>query len=156
MGYYTRVFCKSKNKPTVSSILSELNSLGFSVNSNLSSTETTSVNWTDFELFYKDGKHPILVELNTINSDGLAEEEIQEFLEAIGKPELFNSKKKKVIKHLNQTQSILCNQLPTSDIDDEGYEVNGELMKIFVAKCDGMIQCDGEGFYSGTEVIVKE
>jgi len=157
MGYFTRVFCKSNSKPNVKQILEMLNSKNFSAKSNLDENELQSEKWTDFELIYKEGKLPILVELNQINeSDGLAEEEIEEFKEAIGKPKLFDSKKKKVIKHLDQTNFILCNQLPTSDIDDDGYDINGQLMEIFATECEGMIQCDGEGFYSGNKLIVKE
>jgi hypothetical protein len=157
MGYFTRVFCKSNSKPNVKQILEKLNSKSHSAKSNLDENELQAENWTDFELIYKEGKLPILVELNEIKkSDGLAEEEIEEFKEAIGKPGLFDSSKKKVLKHLNQTTFILCNQLPTSDIDDDGYDINGELMEIFATECEGMVQCDGEGFYSGTKLIIKE
>lgn len=137
--------------------MEKLNSKGYAVKSNLDENELQSENWTNFELIYKEGKLPILVELNRIGeSDGLAEEEIEEFKEAVGIPGIFESNKKKVIKHLAQTNFILCNQLPTSDIDDDGYDINSELMLIFSSECEGLIQCDGEGFYSGTKLIVKE
>jgi hypothetical protein len=157
MGYFTRVFCKSEIKPSIKQILDRINSLGYSVNSNLDPNESDSKDWTNFELNYKDGKLPILVEVNKLgDSDGLAEDEIEEFQESIGKPRLFSSNKKKVLKHLEQTKFILCNQLPTSDIDDDGYDINGELMSIFVYEYDGMIQCDGEGFYFEGKLIVEE
>ena len=38
-------------------------------------------------------------------------------------------------------------QLPTSDIDDDGYDANGWVMRFFLDDHDGMIQADGEGFY---------
>ncbi|MDN5211491.1 hypothetical protein QQ020_05500 [Fulvivirgaceae bacterium BMA12] len=157
MGYFTRVFCKANNRPSVKQILDNLNSFGYSVTSNLNPDELESEDWANFELNYKDGKLPILVELNQLeNSDGLAEEEIEEFKETIGKPGLFSLSKKKVLTQLEKTKFILCNQLPISDIDDDGYDVNGELMQIFVSECEGMIQCDGEGFYFGTKLILKE
>jgi len=157
MGYFTRVFCKSHSKPNVNEILERLNSKNNSAKSNLDDNQLQSENWTDFELFYKEGKLPILVELNQIKeSGGLAEEEIEEFKEAIGKPGLFDSSKKKILKHLDQTNFILCNQLPTSDIDADGYDINGELMQIFATEYEGMVQCDGEGFYLGSKLIVKE
>ena len=125
MGYYTRVFCKSKSRPSVKQILDKLNLVGHAVNSNLDANELKLENWNHFELIYKKGKLPILVELNQIgHSDGLAEEEIEEFQESIGKPGIFDSIKKKVLKHLEKTEFILCNQLPISDIDDNGYDVN--------------------------------
>ena len=109
MGYFTRVFCKSNKKPNVEQILDNLNSKGHTATTNLEQDEIKSENWTEFELHYKEGKLPILVEINQIGeSDGLAEEEIEEFKEAIGKPGLFDSSKKKVLKHLDQTIFILC------------------------------------------------
>ncbi len=140
VGYYTRVFCKLNKKTSVEQILEKLNSRGFTAKSNLNQNELPSENWTNFELHCKEGKLPILVEINRIGeSDGWAKEEIEEFKEAIGKPGLFDSNKKKVIKHLDQTSSILCNQLPTSDIDDAGYDINGELKQIFVCDFEGII-----------------
>lgn len=137
--------------------MEQLHLKGYLVQSNLDENELLSEDWTEFELFYKEGKFPILVEHNSIKqSDGLAEQEIEAFKEAIGKPGWFDLSKKKVLRHLNQTNFILCNQLPTSDIDDDGYNLNGALMELFVSVCEGMIQCDAEGFYLGNVILVKE
>lgn len=157
MGYYTRVFCKSNRKPTVKKILEQLNSNNFSAISNLDENELESENWSYFELQYKEGKLPILVELNAIGDpEGIAEEEIEEFKSAIGKPMFFSLGKKKVLKQLDQTNFILCNQLPISDIDEDGHDINDQLMEMFVNECEGMIQCDAEGFYLGNKLIVKQ
>ena len=85
--------------------------------------------WTDFELHYKEGKLPILVDIYWTEEEGsVGSEEIEEFLEKIGSLGL-SRKKRKVIKHLRQSKFIVCNQLPTSDIDDDGYDANGELLQ---------------------------
>ena len=63
--------------------------------------------------------------------------------------------KNKVLKHLKNTNYIVATKLPTDDIDDDGYNANGELLNYFVRNFEGMIQADGEGFYEGFEVIVK-
>ena len=148
MGYYTRVFCRSQVKPSINDLLENLNLSGYPIERNLDLENEKAVEWTKFELNYDSERVPLLVEINEVGKlDSLAEEEIAEFLEWIGKPKFFEFKKKKVIQHLNQTKYIVCIQLPTSDIVDKGYEVNGTLMAYLERNFSGMIQADGEGFY---------
>jgi len=129
MGYYTRVFCSSHKKPKISEILENLKSSGFTVESDLEAENLDNSEWTNFELNYDSERLPLLIELNEKGkSDELAEEEISEFLEFVGKPQFLEFKKKKVINHLKKTNYIVCIQLPTSDIIDIGYDINGELM----------------------------
>lgn len=157
MDYFTRVFCRSKEKPSVKKITQILNLNGISVTTNLEKAELSSTSWTSFELVYNKGKLPIMVQLNEIsNPNNLAKEEIKEFIESTRRRSIFNAKKKKLLKHLKSTNYILSNQIPTSDIDCNGYKANRELMKIFQQDYDGIIQCDGEGFYMATELIIKE
>jgi len=158
MGYYTRVFCKSDKKPTIHEALDHLNKSGhdLKIKSNLREEEQNTFEWKDFELVYKADKLPILVECNNINDeDGLAKEEIEEFLDEIGEAGILAFDKKKVVRHLQATKYIVVTQLPTSDIDDDGYKVNGEFLKFFVDNYEGMMQADSEGFYEGTQLILK-
>jgi len=158
MGYYTRAFCKSDAKPTLSQILAHINSLGFDfkLQANLSEVEQKTTEWKDFELIYKVGKLPILVECNNVSDeDGLAKEEIEEFIDEIGEAGILAFNKKKIVRHLQATKYIVVSQLPTSDIDDDGYNANGELLKFFKDNYEGIIQADGEGFYEGTKIILK-
>jgi hypothetical protein len=158
MGYYTRVFCKSDKKPSVGQIFDHINSFGFDfkAESNLSELEQKTTDWKDFEFIYKVGKLPILVECNNIlDEDGLAKEEIEEFIDEIGEAGILAFNKKKIVRHLQATKFIVVSQLPTSDIDDDGYSANGELLKFFVDNHEGILQADGEGFYDGTKLILK-
>jgi hypothetical protein len=41
------------------------------------------------------------------------------------------------------------------DIDDDGYDANGEFLRYFVDHCGGMIQADSEGFYEGSTIVVE-
>ena len=156
MGYFTRVFCSTKRKPKISRILESLKSHGFNISVNLSESKINNENWTNFELTYDPERLPLLVELNQKGkSDGLAEEEIEEFLEFIEKPKFYELKKKKVINHLKSTEYIICIQLPTNDIIDQGYEVNGKLMEFMELNYSGMVQADKEGFYAKNNLIVE-
>jgi len=156
MGYFTRVFCATTQKPKIRVILESLKSDGFNVGVNLAESELDHEEWTNFELIYDLERLPLLVELNQKGqSDGLAEEEIEEFLEFVGKPKFYELNKKKVIDHLKSTEYIVCIQLPTNDIVDQGYNVNGELMEFIELNCSGMVQADREGFYSKNNLILE-
>ncbi|HCQ14214.1 hypothetical protein [Flavobacterium sp.] len=153
MGYYTRVFCSSKIKPKVNLLIEYLTEIGHTVWTNPKELED---DWTDFELMYDSERLPLLIELNEKgNSDGLAEQELLEFFEFIGKANIFELSKKKVISHLDRTEYIVCIQLPTNDIIDEGYDVNGNLMSYLERNFSGMTHADREGFYLNNKLLLK-
>jgi hypothetical protein len=60
----------------------------------------------------------------------------------------------RVTEHLHSVRYIVCCQL-LSDIDEDGYEANGQLLDYFVENHGGLIQADGEGFYEGTDLTVE-
>ncbi len=155
MGYYTRVFCKSGQVPTFNQLRNCM--AAKNVTYQLQGGEDENEEWTNLELIYKEGKLPVLVEINRVdNPEDIAKDEVDEFLEAIGSPGL-SFKKRKVIRHLKATQYIICCQLPTSDIDDDGFDANSELMDFFVSNYEGMSQADGEGFYDNDDhILVKD
>lgn len=156
MAYFTRVFCSTNQKPKINEILEKLKSDGFNVSVNLTESELDNDNWTNFELTYDTERLPLLVELNQKgNSDGLAEEEIEEFLEFVGVPKFYELRKKKVISHLKSTEYIVCIQLPISDIVAKGYDTNGELMEFIELNYSGMVQADKEGFYLKNKLLVE-
>jgi len=158
MGYYVRVFCKAEKVPSVKDILGWLKGRGcrYSIEINTPEVDRDSCEWKQLSLEYKEGKLPILVEC--WRDDGTEScamhGEIDEFLESVGKAGL-SLAKRRVVKHLKGTRFTIACQLPVSDIDDDGYDANGEFLRYFLENCEGMIQADGEGFYEGERLIVK-
>src|SRR5215204_6343772 len=105
MGYYTRAFCTSSEIPTLPDLRKQVQAIHreYRIESGEGNLDN---DWESFELFYKEGKLPLLVELNKRNhEDNLANEEIEEFIEDIGAP-LFSLSKRKVINHLMKTKYI--------------------------------------------------
>jgi hypothetical protein len=157
MGYYVRAFCTSTEVPKLKDVLEWLKNRGVSILiDDEEQAKLDSLDWKQISLYYKKGKLPIVAECNLDDGteDCLVREEVNEFSELIGKPG-FSINKRRVLKHLANTNFTIACQLMTSDIDDDGYEANGEFLKYFIEHCDGMIQADGEGFYSGNDIIVK-
>ena len=156
MGYYVRAFCKSSRIPTINEVLKRLSERDIHISiDEEDKEESNSKDWEKISLFYKDGNLPIVAECNRNDgtNDCLFRKEINEFLEFIGKPGFFFAKRK-VIKHLEDAKYIICCQL-LSDIDDDGFDANGEFLSHFVKHCQGMIHAGGEGFYEGNKIIVK-
>ena len=145
MGYYTRVFCRAEQTPAFNELQEYISSRNplYRLEGEV---DDKKVHWTNLELYYKVGKHPIPIELNWCDEEGsVGNEELTEFLDEIGPPGL-SLKKRKVIRQMKQTKYIVCNQL-LSDLDDDGDQVNGLFMQFFVDKYQGMIHAENAGFY---------
>jgi hypothetical protein len=158
MGYYVRAFCTDSEVPSLNKTIKWLQQKGkqIQLDQQTVKTDVNSTDWTNAAIVYKLGKKPILVECNRDNGTDncLMREEITEFFEFIGPPGLSLSKRD-VIKHLKNTRYVIACQLPTSDIDDDGYAVNSYFLQYFVENHGGLFQADAEGFYKGNKIIVK-
>lgn len=146
MGYYTRIFCRSEKFPALNELQEYMNSCNPLYRLE-GEADDKGIHWTNLELYYKQGKHPIPVDLNWCDEEGsIGNEELTEFLDKIGSPGI-SLKKRKVIGQIKQTKFIVCNQL-LSDLDDDGFLANDHFMKFFVNKYHGMIYAENEGFYN--------
>jgi hypothetical protein len=157
LGYYIRAFCTVNEVPQLNSILRTVNSSGKQLQLSPEIEEDpNSSTWEQAAIIYKTGKLPFLVECNRDagTSDCLLREEIKEFLDCIGKPGL-SLAKRNVIASLNKTRYIITCQIPTSDMDDEGYNACNRFLEYFEKYCGGMVQADGEGFYKGSKLLIK-
>ena len=153
MGYYLRVFCNSDTVPSVASLQGALHAAAPALRLH-TDDPTDSSHWENAELRYKDGKEPILIEVNRNDgADSLAAEEIGEFAaEVRALPQ--SSATARVLEHLRASHYTVCCRLLT-DIDDDGFVANDQLMDYFILNHDGMVQADGEGFYDGAELLVE-
>ena len=147
MGYHVRAFCTATETPTINTIRRSLRELGFDFTPQVDdSSELDSLAWQGFDLIYKVEKGPIVVECNRDDGDeSLAKAECEEFFHEVANLD-DTPAKIEVMEHLRKTRFIICCQL-LSDIDDDGFEANGQFLGYFVDHCGGMIYADGEGFY---------
>lgn len=157
MGYYVRVFCTTGKPPALRPVLAHALGRGsaISLDRDVSDTSPDDAGWTQVGLLYKSGKLPILLEVNRVDGDdSMVRGEIEEFLEFLeDAPE--SAQRRRVEEHLRATKFVVAARLWTTDIDDDGYNALGNTITYFVDHNGGLIQADGEGFYDGTEVIVK-
>jgi hypothetical protein len=170
MGYYVRAFCTGQQVPQLATIQHWLRKHGSAAvlddpNHAVEMThaggsggpilDLHTSDWEQVAVAYKSGKLPILVECNRDDGthESLLHQEISEFVDLIANADPIAAGET-VLRHLEATRFIVACQLPTSDIDDDGYEANGRFLAFFVERCGGIIQADGEGFYQGGDLIL--
>lgn len=147
MPYYVRAFCTAAQPPTINTVMQSLRQRGSDFTAQVDvASKLDSSDWKQFELIYKPGNGPLVVECHRDDEpESLAKAECEEFVEEVA--DLDDSPAKdKVIEHLRKTRFIVNCQL-LSDCDDDGFEANGQFLDFFVDNCGAMIQADGEGFY---------
>lgn len=123
VGYYVRAFCTKGEPSPLRPVLAYAAERGVPLALDPPGAELSldDDNWDQAGIAYKDHKAPILLEVNRDDGDeSLMREEIEEFIELLeGAPN--SRKRRRVEKHLRSTRSIVAVQLPTCDIDEDGY-----------------------------------
>lgn len=158
VGYYIRAFCTEGEPSPLRPVLAYAAERGVPLALDPPAGESSldDGGWEQVGIVYKDHKLPILLEVNRDGGEeeSLMREEIEEFIELLeDTPNKRN--RRRVEKHLRSTRFIIAAQLPTADIDDDGYTALGHVLTYFVDNNGAMIQADGEGFYEGQKVIVE-
>jgi len=141
MSYYIRAFCRSERSPAFSQLQQFMSGRNPRYRLEGEVDDNNSF-WTDFIFHYKEGRLPILVEINWCDDDSsIGKEELEAFLQDIGRPGL-SLKKRKVIKHLKRTKYIICCQIPVSDVDDDGFSANQQLMDFLIHHYQALVLKD--------------
>lgn len=158
MGYYVRAFCTQGEPPPLRQILafSAKRGVRLALDPEVSQASPDDGDWKQVGILYKGHKSSILVEIDRDDGAGesLMREEIEEFIERLEDAPM-NKNRRQVEGSLRNTRFIVTAQLPTSDIDEEGYAAVGHVLAYFVDNNGAMIQADGEGFYAGEKLIVE-
>src|SRR3954449_8687992 len=170
MSYYVRVFCTSADVPSLATVQAWLRAndsiaLIDEPDHAIESAEAGELQppvldlatseWDQVALVYRAGKLPILVDCHRDNgtAESFMRKEIAEFVNLIGVPN-GSTARRRVLQHLTATKFVVTCQLPVSDMEEDGFDANSEFLLYFVEHCRGMVQADGEGFYSGSKLMV--
>lgn len=146
-----RAFCKNQKIPEANEIESYL--LEHGVNATVEDVlPPDRGGWESLVIRYKPKKAPIIVEATRDKTDVL--QEIGEFVEYVEELDASEATAK-VLAHLRATKIIVACQIPTADIDDDGWRANDELLSCLVEKAGALVQADGEGFYEHEDLILE-
>lgn len=156
--FFTRVFCLRKEPPPLGLLVEFLKARGATpilpkeVNEKL----LNSWNWVGVEIGYDKDRTPIV--LTCMRKGGAQDEVFKQDIEGLLRfvethREIDNWR---VADQLHACRFYVANILDKNDITDEGYDFNGWILEFFQENCDGMVQIDGQGFYSGEGELIFE
>ena len=57
---------------------------------------------------------------------------------------------------VKKARFIATTQITKNDVNDEGYDFNGWILEFFQENCNGIVQIDGQGFYSPKGELVVD
>jgi hypothetical protein len=154
---YSRVFCRKENSPPLRLLLEFLKSRGQTPipPEKLDSSALDDWAWLQIPLGYSRGRKPINV--FCVRDRGsfkdLFEQEQGYFTETLS---VFDDVEAHLmLEYVTRARFILTTQMDTADITDEGYDFNGWILQFYQEQCNGVVQVDGQGFYSpGGQLVV--
>ena len=147
---YSRVFCQKENAPPLRLLIDFLKSRG-QVPITPPDMDTAALDewaWVQISLGYDRNKKPI--QLFCVRDRGTYEDVFQQekkqFLELL--TPFDDIEASLVLEYVNKARFILASRIDPSDMTDEGYDFNGWILEFFQEQCTGIVQVDGQGFYS--------
>jgi len=158
MAFCTRVFCREAVAPPLSELLVWMrqHETPVTIVGGQSRADLLSTSWTEVELSYDPAEEPLVVRCHhAADPAGAAalRAETGDFLEDLA--ELPASEARERVRgQLQATRIVVVVEFPEGGVAKRGYETNGWLMSIFVERAEGMVQCDGIGFYDEDDEVI--
>lgn len=147
---YSRVFCQKENSPPLRLLLEFLKSRGQSpiTPPNLDDAALDEWAWVQVTLGYDKAKKP--VQVFCVRDRGTYEDvfaqEKRQFLDILS---TFDDIEASLVReYVNRARFILTTRFDPTDITEEGYDFNGWILEFYQEQCDGVVEVDGQGFYS--------
>ena len=158
VSFATRVFCREGAAPTLTEVLAWQRQHGTPVMllDAASPGDLLSPVWAEAVVSYDADEEPFVLRCHHASDPAGAahlREEVGDFLDDLHElPD--TDERARVIAHLRGARFVLVVEFPDHGVGPRGYETNGWLMSLFVERADGMVQCDGIGFYDANDEII--
>jgi hypothetical protein len=153
---YSRVFCTRDNSPPLRLLLDYLKSKGqIPLIPKMDQAALDDWAWVQVSLGYHRERKPI--QLFCVRDRGsyqdVLDKERAQFLERLT---VFDDIEAQLVReYVTRTRFILTTRLPR-DITEEGYDFNGWILEFYQENCNGIVQVDGQGFYSPKGDLIVE
>jgi hypothetical protein len=158
MPFATRVFCRESTAPTLTELIAWQRQHGTPIvlDSAHAPADLLSPFWAEATISYDPDEAPFVLRCHHGGDPAGAAQlraEVSDFLEDLGElPD--SAERARVMAHVSGARFVLVVEFPASGVGPRGYETNGWLMSLFVERADGMVQCDGIGFYDENDEII--
>ena len=154
---YTRVFCSRENSPPLKLLLDYLKSKGqLPLVPKMDPAALDDWAWVHISLGYSREHKPIqlICVRNRGSYQDAFQQERQYFLERLS---AFDDVESQVVRQcVADARFLVTTRLAKADMTDEGYDFNGWVLEFFQDNCNGIVQMDGQGFFSPKGELIVE
>ncbi len=146
---YSRVFCSRKDSPPLRLLLDFLKSKNqIPLIPKMDPEALEDWDWIHISLGYNRERKPI--RLFCVRDQGtyqdVYETEKKGFTSRLS---AFDDVEAQIAREcIDKSHFIATTQMVKADISDDGYDFNGWILEFFQENCNGVVQIDGQGFYS--------
>jgi hypothetical protein len=146
---YSRVFCQKENSPPLRLLIDFLKSRGQLpiTPPDVDAAMLDEWAWTQIALGYTQERKPIRV--FCVRDRGsykdVFEQEQKYFLELLSSYDDIETQL--AAEYVTRARFILTTQMQ-ADITEDGYDFNGWILEFYQEHCTGLVQVDGQGFFS--------
>ncbi len=154
---YARVFCIRENSPPLRLLLDFLKSRGQApLHPKMDPAALDEWAWVQVTLGYSRDKKPIQV--FCLRDRGMHQELLEkERAHLLDRLSMFDDVEADLARHfVTKARFMVTTGYVKSDITEEGYDFNGWILQFFQENCDGVVQVDGQGFFSPKGELVVE
>ncbi|MER3422077.1 MAG: hypothetical protein C4293_01415 [Nitrospiraceae bacterium] len=154
---YSRVFCTRENSPPLRLLLDYLKSKGqIPLIPKMDPAALDDWAWVQISLGYSRERKPIQVFCvrDRGSYQDVHEKEKGLFLERLS---VFDDIEAQLAREfVTRCRFIVTTRMAKADITEEGYDFNGWILEFFQENCNGIVQVDGQGFFSPKGQLVVE
>jgi len=156
VGFFMRAFCLYDRVPSLGQMLEWLRDQEIILRPDRSAGfDPISQRWEQAVFYHEQDETPITIQCS--RDDGtprcMLREETGEFLHRVGRPGLSGTKRR-VLKHLKETKVIVACKLPPGERNRQALHVHLQMLRFYMARCKGLLQIDGEGFYEHDRLLL--
>lgn len=146
---YSRVFCTRENSPPLRLVLDFLKSKGqVPLIPKMDAAALDDWAWVQISIGYHRERKPI--QLFCLRDRGTYQDALEQERKAfLDRLSVFDDVEAQLVReYVTRARFIATTRVIQSDVTDEGYDFNGWLLEFFQEHCDGVVQMDGQGFFS--------
>lgn len=146
---YSRVFCMREDSPPLRLLLDFLKSKNqIALIPKMDPEALDDWDWVHISLGYHRERKPL--RLFCVRGQGtykdVFESEKEAFLDQLS---VYDDVEAQIAREfIAKCKFIATTQMVKNDITDEGYDFNGWVLEFFQEQCNGIVQIDGQGFFS--------
>ncbi len=154
---FSRVFCLRENSPPLKLLLDFLrsrNQTPFIPKIDPEALEDWA--WVQVSIGYERERKPI--QLYCLRDRGTYKDALeQERASFLDRLSVYDDIEAHLVKdYVTRARFVLTTRMAKNDVTEAGYDFNGWILQFYQENCDGIVQIDGQGFYSPTGDLVVE